>query len=247
MIYTGRIYKIENIENGNLYIGQTYKTLVQRFTNHKCEAKRGDVDSRFYRAMKTYGVDMFIIEDIETKEFETKKEAKIWMNERETHYISLLKPAYNTAPGGLGHTGVPWTEERRKKFKKLMSGENNHNFGKSLSKETKEKLSVALKGRIITEETRKKTSETMKGVPKSAETRRNMAKAACGRIMPKGKDSKKAVPVHQFDKDGNFIKEFGSVIDAANEVGCQNSGICFCLSGRIKSSGGYVWKRASIA
>lgn len=245
MIYTGRIYRIENIENGNFYIGQTYKTLGQRFTNHKCEAERGDVDSRFYRAMKTYGVDMFIIEDIETKEFETKKEAKIWMNERETHYISLLKPAYNTAPGGLGHTGVPWTEERRENFKKLMSGENNPNFGKSLSKETKEKLSIALKGRIITEETRKKTSETMKGVLKTEETRRRMSDSQKGRSMPKGKNSKRATAIHQFNKDGVFIKEFGSIADAASELNCQRSGICFCLKGRINTSAGYMWKYAN--
>lgn len=51
MVYTGRIYRIENIENKNFYIGQTYKTLAQRFTNHKCEAKRGNVDGPLYRAM----------------------------------------------------------------------------------------------------------------------------------------------------------------------------------------------------
>ena len=28
------------------------------------------------------------------------------MNEKEIHYISTLKPHYNIAPGGLGHTGV---------------------------------------------------------------------------------------------------------------------------------------------
>jgi len=29
MLYTGRIYRIENIENENFYIGQTYQTLSQ--------------------------------------------------------------------------------------------------------------------------------------------------------------------------------------------------------------------------
>lgn len=245
MVYTGRIYRIDNLENGNFYIGQTYKTLSQRFTSHKCEANRGDVDSRLYRSMRKYGVDMFTIEDVEIREFETKQEAKTWMNEREPYYISLLKPPYNTAPGGLGHTGVQWTEERKIRFRELMSGENNPNFGKEMSEETRQKLSDALKGRIISEETRKKTSETMKGVPKSEETRQRMSEAQKGREKPKGKDSKKAVAIHQFDKDGNFIKEFGSLADAASELGCQRSGICFCLKGRIKSSGGYVWKYAS--
>jgi group I intron endonuclease len=194
--------------------------------------------------MKSYGVDMFTIEDIETREFQTKQEAKTWMNEREPYYISLLKPTYNTAPGGLGHTGVQWTEERKTRFRERMSGENNPNFGKEKTEETRQKLSDALKGRIISEETRKKTSETLKGIPKSDETRQKMSEARIGWSMPKGKDSKKAVAIHQFDKDGNFIKEFGSIIDAATEIECQHSGICLCLKGRIKSSGGYVWKYA---
>jgi len=242
MVYTGRIYRIENIENENFYIGQTYKTLSQRFTNHKCEAKRGKVDGPLYRAMRKYDVEMFIIEDIETREFETKKDAKDWMNEREIHYITTLKPAYNAAPGGLGHTGVPWTEERRARFKERMSGINNPNFGKSLSDETKQKLSNALKGRVISEETRIKTSQTMKGIPKTEETRQKMSEASKGREMPKGKDSKKAIAVDQFDLEGNFIKTFGSLADAASDVGCQRSGICFALKGRIKTSAGYIWK-----
>jgi group I intron endonuclease len=242
MVYTGRIYRIENIENKNFYIGQTYKTLAQRFTNHKCEAKRGNVDGPLYRAMRKYGIEMFIIEDMETMDFETKDAAKKWMNEREPYHISTLKPAYNAAPGGLGHTGVPWTEERRIQFKEKMSGKNNPNFGKPCSDETKQKLSDALKGREISEESRKKRSETMKGVPKSEETRRKMSEAQKGHKMPIGKDSKKAIPIDQFDREGNFIKSFGSTADASTELGCQRSGICFALKGRIKTSAGFIWK-----
>jgi group I intron endonuclease len=242
MLYTGRIYKIENIENKNFYIGQTYQTLSQRFTNHKCEAKRGKVVGPLYRAMRKYGIELFIIEDIETREFETKKEAKDWMNEREPHYITTLKPAYNAAPGGLGHRGVKWTEERKANFKQQMSGSKNPQYGNPKTKETRKKLSEALKGRLISEETRAKTSQTMKGVPKSEETRQKMSESRKGWEMPKGKDSKKAVSIDQFDLEGNFIKTFGSIADASTELACQRSGICFALKGRIKTSAGYVWK-----
>ena len=242
MLYTGRIYRIDNLENDNFYIGQTYNSLSKRFISHKCDAIKGVVDTRFYRAMRKYGTDVFTIEDVEIQEFETKEDAKIWMNQKETFYISNLKPAYNIAPGGLGHTGVKWTEERRIRFKERMSAEGNPNYGKSLSEETKNKLSQALKGRIIPDEVRQKTSETMKGVPKSDETRKRMSETRSGWSMPKGKDSKKALSVDQFDKDGNLIKTFGSISDAAEELGCQRSGICFCLKGKLKTSGGFVWK-----
>jgi hypothetical protein len=69
-----------------------------------------------------------------------------------------------------------------------------------------------------------------------------MSESQKGRGMPKGKDSKKAVAVDQFDLEGNFIKTFGSLSDAASEIACQRSGICFALKGRIKTSAGFVWK-----
>jgi group I intron endonuclease len=219
-------------------------TLSKRFTDHKSEARRGKVRVTLYNAMRKYGIDMFTIEDVEIIQALTKEELARLLNDREVYYISTLKPPYNEAPGGLGHTGVQWTEERRENFKMRMRGENNHNYRKHLSEDTKEKLRASLKGRVISEETRKKTSLTMRGVPKSDETRRKMAEAQKGHKMPKGKDSNKAVPIHQFGKDGIFMKEFGSIADAANELGCQRSGICFCLKGRIKTSGGFVWKYA---
>lgn len=242
MVYEGRIYRIDNLDNGNFYIGQTRMTLSKRFNDHKSEARRGKVKVTLYNAMRKYGIDMFTMEDVEVLRAPTKEELTRLLNDSEIYYISTLRPPYNEAPGGLGHTGVQWTEERRENFKRLMTGENNPNYGKSLSDETKEKLSASLKGRIISEETRKKTSLTMTGVPKSDETRKRMSDAQKGHNTPKGKDSKKAVPIYQFDKDGNFIQEFGSIADAANELGCQRSGICFCLKGRIKSSAGFVWK-----
>lgn len=242
MIYEGRIYRIDNLDNGNFYIGQTRMTLSKRFNDHKSEARRGKVMVTLYNAMRKYGIDMFTMEDVEVLQAPTKEELARLLNDREIYYISTLKPPYNEAPGGLGHTGVQWTDERRENFKRLMSGENNPNYGKPLSDETKEKLRASLKGRVISEETRKKTSLTMKGAPKSEETRKRMSDAQKGHKTPKGKDSKKAVPINQFDKDGNFVQEFGSIADAANELGCQRSGICFCLKGRIKSSAGFVWK-----
>jgi group I intron endonuclease len=154
------------------------------------------------------------------------------------------KPAYNASPGGLGHTGVPWTEERREKFKELMSGENNPCFGKPKSDETREKLSKALKGRVISEESRVKRRETMKGIPKSDETREKMKEAAKNRTnkMPSGKEHHNSKSVIQSDLHGNLIKTFDSIHHAAKEVSIQPGGICMCCKGKLKTTGGYVFK-----
>ena len=242
--FTGYIYKITNKVNNNCYIGQTKTSINKRFISHKCESKRERYNTPLYRAMKKYGVDKFVISELEKITNESKEELSEMLNDLEIDYIEKLKPAYNAAPGGLGSTGVPWTEERKEKFKKLMSGENNPNFGKPLSEETKQKLSESLKGRVISEETRKKTSQTMKGVPKNEETRKKMKEAANKRTNkpPTGKDHHNAKSVNQFDLEGNFIKTFESIHQAANELSIQVNGICLCCKGRLKKSGGYIWK-----
>lgn len=51
--------------------------------------------------------------------------------------------------------------------------------------------------------------------------------------------------IHQYDLDGNFIKEFESVKQAGEELGINNTGISKCLKGHLKKSGGYVWKYAN--
>jgi len=240
----GRIYRIDNLENLNFYIGQTRNSLSRRLNDHRSEARRGEVNMILYNAMRKYGPEMFTIEDVEVFECETRQELVSIMNAREKFYIETLRPPYNTAPGGLGHTGVTWTEARRLKFKELMSGPNNPNYGKPMDDDTKQKLSEALKGRIIPQEVRDKTSRTMKGVPKTAEMRRKLAEANKGRAMPRGAASKKSIPVSQFDKSGIFIKTHGSLAEAAETASCQRSGITMCCKGKLSTSGGFIWKYA---
>ena len=47
-------------------------------------------------------------------------------------------------------------------------------------------------------------------------------------------------PVCQYDMDGNFIREYRGVLEAARISGVAN--ISKCIHGRYKQSGGYVWK-----
>lgn len=48
--------------------------------------------------------------------------------------------------------------------------------------------------------------------------------------------------VLQFDKDGNFIKEWKSKAEAAKYYSCHPDSIRNCIRGRIKTCKGYVWK-----
>jgi hypothetical protein len=96
-------------------------------------------------------------------------------------------------------------------------------------------------GYTHTEEWKKLQSERQTGVPKgplSKEAKAKLSKALTGRKVTWGKS------VLQFDKQGNFVKEWDNMQDAKRETGAKN--IFEVASGyknqMYKSSGGYVWK-----
>lgn len=51
-------------------------------------------------------------------------------------------------------------------------------------------------------------------------------------------------PVHQFDKQGNYITTFESVSAAARSVNTSNRNIRMCLTGTSNTACGYKWKYA---
>ncbi len=49
-------------------------------------------------------------------------------------------------------------------------------------------------------------------------------------------------PILQYDKDGNFIKEWISAAEACRQENFSNSKICKVAKGHQKSHKGYIWK-----
>lgn len=47
--------------------------------------------------------------------------------------------------------------------------------------------------------------------------------------------------VYQYTKDGNLIREWNSIIEAANELGLNSPNIIACCNNRQKTCGGYGW------
>ena len=84
------IYKITNLITGKSYIGETNRTIEARWYQHRYRAENEIRSEYLYRAMNKYGIENFIIEEIE----QCKPEVRF---ERETYYILL----YDTlAPNG---------------------------------------------------------------------------------------------------------------------------------------------------
>jgi len=100
------------------------------------------------------------------------------------------------------------------------------------------------KGYTHTEEYKQKMSQDRKG--KCTRKIRKLSKESKEKISKKlkGRDITWGKPVLQYDKKGNFIKEWDSMKEAERETGAKN--IFEVTSGYknqlYKSSGGYVWK-----
>tara|TARA_E500000318_G_C3515384_1_gene194094 strand:- start:233 stop:820 length:588 start_codon:yes stop_codon:yes gene_type:complete len=103
-------------------------------------------------------------------------------------------------------------------------GGDGGNIGYTHTELFKQNLSLARKGKTK--------------IPHSKETKEKLSKSLTGRKVTWGR------PVLQFDKQGNFIKEWSTIKEAERATGAK--AIFEVASGyrnqRYKSSGGYVWK-----
>lgn len=114
------VYKITNKINGKCYIGQTIRTLEERFNRHKKDALSNKLDTHFARALRKYGPDNFyaeIIEEVDNQELLTKREY-YWIN-----FYNSVKNGYNETNSMLksgGNTYLSKTDEEMEIIKEKI-------------------------------------------------------------------------------------------------------------------------------
>jgi group I intron endonuclease len=226
---SGRIYLITNKINNKKYIGKTIKSLSIRFYNH-CYASKNGSTTHFHKAIKKYGEDNFIIEELDMCDTNI-------LGEKEIEWISKLNPEYNQTLGGDGGIlGYSHTEDTRKllslKRKGKFVGHKNSFYNQTHTEEQKEKWSKMRKGqpspcgfagKSHKEESKSKTSQTLKNNPKIKRTK-----------------------VFQYDIEGNFLREFQSISDAAKFVETNPSNIKYTCEGKFNHCKGYRWSYVKI-
>lgn len=124
------------------------------------------------------------------------------------------------------------------------TSEYNNNYGTR-----NERASESHKGKHHSEETKKKISKSLRGENSpfygkhlSKEHKKKMSESHKGKY--KGKDSPNAKPILMYDREGNFIRRFDSTADANEYFGKDRycSSIACCLTGRIKTAYGFIFK-----
>ena len=192
------VYKIKNSKNGKLYFGITQGTLTKRWSEHKCKSKTGK--SHLHNAIRKYGIDSFNIDLV--KKCSTENE----MYKLEVYLIAKYQ-----------------TNNPKYGYNNSIGGEKS-SMGKTLSKETKEKISKYQRGRK-----RKPHSMSTKEKMRESAKGRDMSKAieASSRLR-KGKPSHNRVRVRLLETG----EEFESITQASEHFGISISSISNNLTGR---------------
>ena len=167
-------------------------------------------------------------------EFNTAKEAVAYEIELHNRFdVAVNDEFYNRAK----QTSTGWD----------TTGINSWNKGIPCTEETKQKLSEALKGRVISEESKIKISKALKGHKSSELQKKQIAKTNSKRVW-----SKESIDKMKQSKKGQGSKKilcvetgvvFNSVKEAlafiGRKVGSSISNVC---NGKRKTTGGYHWK-----
>ena len=171
------IYKITNLVNNKVYIGQA-DNIYKRIEKHK-NALIGNyhVNKHLQNSWNKYGADNFCFEILE--ECDSKN-----LTEREQYWINYYGGIESSVTYNLreaSNCGTFNLETKKRISKALMEHSvstetrnklRNSMMGKTRSDEVEQKISATMKGRVgtfkgkhLSEEHKRKISETMKGRP----------------------------------------------------------------------------------
>lgn len=209
------IYKITNLVNGKIYIGQTIRSLPDRIHQHLYRQ-----ETLVAKAILKYGIENFKIEQIEECDCKDDLNAReiYWIK----HYDCISPKGYNRTFGGEGCFGYKMTiddKERLINAKKryYAQGGKHPMLGKHHTEETRCKISESRKGKSLnhcrkhSDEIKRKISENRKGL-------------GCRKVI-----------------NLNTNEIFDSIQDACKKYNLLDGSISRVCSGKYKTSGGFKW------
>lgn len=220
------------------YVGITINPDL-RYKEHERHSKR--LNTLFYRAIRKYGFENFSYEILEEVNRPTKEELWVALTTLEKEYIKKLdtynpENGYNCTLGGDGVVGHKFTKEQLEKISRALKGKmvgsKNPMYGKV----------GTFKGKKHTEETKKRLSEIHSGKTLTEEHKRKIGESGKGKLHTE--ESKKIMSEQQTKLKGKkvYCEEldlvFGSISEAVRKTGADKGSIReVCNGNRIKAKG----------
>lgn len=214
------IYKITS-PSGKVYIGQStdIENRWRYYSRLQCKKQ-----IKLYNSLLKYGWEQHNKEILELCDISV-------LIERENYWKDVYKvfevPSLCCRYDGKGGKDSKETRLRKQTPKNLtLLQKINKN----------KKISQSNTGKERTENTKNKLRK-----PKTNEHKNNIRKALLGREI-KWKVGRHERSILQYNLEGNFIKEWSSVSEAAKFYNISSSNIVTNCNGRYKTAGGFVWK-----
>jgi group I intron endonuclease len=209
------IYKAENKITGEVYVGATSKSLIERRNDHLQKSCKGS-DGFFHQAIGTYGSDSFVWTEVDSATSINE------LAEKETEYIYMydsFQNGYNSDKGGgFKKTVYQYnveTGELVNSYDDLVSAANAVNANKrSIS-------NVCLH-----------TNKTCKGYNWSYSST----------IESNSIPDLRRKTVNQISLDGKIVACYDSASEASRKTGISKTCITRCCRGEREQSGGFLWK-----
>lgn len=215
------VYK-HTTPTGKVYVGITSKNPEQRWLNGRGYCK----NNHFWNAIQKYGWNN-IAHEILAEGLSREEAGRL-----EQMYIALFESSdqskgYNLTTGG--EKGARHTIESRKKLSASKMGKR-YNIGVPFTEERKKHLRenhADFRGEKNPSYGRKWTPE-------------ELAIRQAHRTYLRGGEHAQARPILQLTLDGELVKRWASISEAAEEY-CKTS-IKDCLRGKYKQHRGYLWR-----
>lgn len=202
----GYIYQITNLVNNKKYIGLTTSTIQERWKQH-LQALNSGVDYAIYKAMRKYGLENFVIEELE----EVPNDQ---LNEKEKEYIkakdSYIKDGkgYNLTRGGEGNTTVDIAQVYELWDSGLSIGQISEYLGHDRS-----------------------------AIRRKLQSYNNYSLEESNKRGDKFQGEKRHIPVCQFTTEGIFIQEHDSCLAAELSTGISAKAIWAAIKSKGTSGG----------
>lgn len=225
MIFT---YITTNLVNGKRYVG-----------SHRAnDFNDGYLGSGrlIQNAIKKYGKNNFIREILclHDSSDEAYRYEGVFIN----GYCTLFPHGYNLSPTGgflcSGRHHEEYGKEAHNRMKMEYKKGIRRPWSLGLTKEDHPSImsmSNKLIGRKLSDKNKRLAIYTLRN-----------SKGVQGYRWTEKQRLKKSKAIYQYDLDGSFIKEWGGSRLAAEKLGISGQAITHCVNGRIKSSGGFIWR-----